>query len=70
MTDVAQVEHPTRLAALAAILPDDAEVPVRIQTIPGGVVAAYSPAQETRASVWALLVELFGPLRDVSVAGA
>jgi hypothetical protein len=71
MTDVVQVEQPTpMLAALAAVLPADAAVPVRIHRMPEGILAAYSPAQETRASVWAMLTAVFGPLRDVSLAGA
>lgn len=54
------------LAALLPVLPDNAAVPVRIHRDTNGIVAAYSPAQEDRASVWAMLVKVFGPLFDVT----
>jgi hypothetical protein len=41
---------------------------MRMELIPGGLVAAYDPARETRQSVWAAMVDLFGPLRDVTPA--
>jgi hypothetical protein len=63
-------DRPPTLAALAAVLPSDAKHPVEICHIPEGIVAAYNPLVETRASVWALLTALFGPLRDVTPAGA
>lgn len=71
MADHVRAQNPAPvLVALAAILPADAAIPIRLHRMPEGIVAAYSPEQETRASVWAMLVELFGPLRDISVAGA
>jgi hypothetical protein len=65
----ASTSTPT-IAALAAVLPADAVPAVKVLRIHEGIFAAYSPAQETRASVWQMLTAAFGPLRDVSVAGA
>jgi hypothetical protein len=67
MTDVARAEQPI-LVALAPALPDDAAVPVRLHRMPEGIVAAYNPAVETRATVWRFLTELFGDLIDVTPA--
>lgn len=68
MTEILGVQQlaPT-LVAIAPALADDAEFPVQIHRLREGIVAAYSPAQTTRASVWAMLTQLFGPLLDVSI---
>lgn len=55
--------------ALAAALPDDADLPLLVAYTDGAIVAAYSPAQLDRPSAWALLLELAGTaLRDVTPA--
>ena len=53
-------------AALAPLLPADVAVPVRIRRFREGIAAVHNPAAETRESVWRLLTELFGQLRDVT----
>jgi len=55
-------------AALAPVLPAGAVRPVRVHRIPEGIIAAYDPTQEDRASVWQMLVDVFGPLFDVTPA--
>jgi hypothetical protein len=49
-------------AALAPALADNAMVPIRMIRMDEGVVAAYSPAQMTRANAWAVLEAVYGAL--------
>jgi hypothetical protein len=58
------------MAALAGILPADAPNPIRFERLDNALVAAYSPAQLDRPTAWQILVDLFGPLRDVTPAVA
>lgn len=65
MARVPHVQQPI-LAALAPVLSEDAYVPVRIQRIPGGIVAAYSPAQISRDDAWTVLTAVYGSVTDVT----
>jgi len=72
MARVPRMQHPAlpQLAALAGILPADAPNPIRFERLREGIIAAYSPAQVARADAWQILVDAFGPLRDVTPAVA
>jgi hypothetical protein len=54
------------IAALSPALAPDAYVPIRILHLREGIVAAYSPEQIDRPTVWRALVEMFGQLTDAS----
>lgn len=54
------------VAALAPVLPDDAYIPVRLQRVPGGIVAAYSPAQISRDDAWTVVTAVYGSVTDVT----
>ncbi|MFJ6215039.1 hypothetical protein ACIQGZ_17140 [Streptomyces sp. NPDC092296] len=61
------VHTPAKIsAALAPLLPDDATLPLRTHRTTDGILAAYSPAQLTRAAAWHLLRAVFGDLDDAT----
>jgi hypothetical protein len=66
-TDPVKPPTPT---SLIPVLPAGAASAFRVLRIPEGIIAAFDPTQNDRKSVWGALVDIYGPLTDVTPKAA
>lgn len=59
------VKPPTP-ASLIPVLPAGAASAFQVFRIPEGIIASFDPTQNDRQSVWGALVDIYGPLFDVT----